>query len=168
MTTIQYLFRIGMDRQVPTVIDYSALDGVKLNLGAGNKIFPDAIPLDLPKWNADTDPIPYPDESVSVIHAYHFLEHIEKPVAMLAECQRVLRPGGVMNIVVPYYTSQMMAHDLTHRHAFCEETWKITFRNPYYKVSGSPEEWKWDVGLNIIIGIVERNLCLMTQLIRTR
>ena len=72
-----------------------------------------------------------------------------------------------MNIVVPYYSSQMMAHDLTYRHAFCEETWRIIFRNPYYKQAGSPEEWKFDVGLNVIIGIVERNLCLMTQLIRT-
>jgi hypothetical protein len=62
----------------------------------------------------------------------------------------------------------MMAHDLTHKHAFCEDTWKITFDNPYYKQAGSPEEgWLFEVRLNIIIGIVERNLCLLTQLIRT-
>ena len=85
--------------------------------------------------NHNCNAIPYPDGSVAVIHAYHFLEHLEKPVAMLAECQRVLRPGGVMNIVVPYYTSQMMAHDLTHRHAFCEDTWKITFQQSVLQTS---------------------------------
>ena len=156
-----------MAREIPDVIDYSKLDGVKLNLGCGNKTIHGTIGLDLPEWNADTDPIPYPDGSIAVIHAYHFLEHLKDPVKMLADCQRVLRPGGLMNIVVPYYTSQMMAHDLTHKHAFCEDTWKITFRNPYYRQAGSPEEWKLEERLNVIIGIVERNLCLMTQLIRT-
>jgi SAM-dependent methyltransferase len=167
MMTIQDLFRVGMDRDIPAVIDYNALDGLKLNLGAGNKKIPGAVALDLPEWDADRDPIPYPDGAVAVIHAYHFLEHVQDPVKMLAECQRVLRPGGLMIIVVPYYTSQMMAHDLTHKHAFCEETWKITFRNPYYKQAGSPPEWKFEVRLNLIIGIVERNLALVTQLIRT-
>ncbi len=76
MKTIQDLFRIGMDREIPDVIDYDkADDGVKLNLGAGNKIIPGAVGLDLPKWNADTDNIPYADETVALIHAYHFLEH---------------------------------------------------------------------------------------------
>jgi SAM-dependent methyltransferase len=166
--TIQDLFRLGMDREIPEVADYDQLgDGVILNLGSGNKIIPgDVVGLDLPQWNADKDPIPYPDGSVALIHAYHFLEHLQNPVAMLRECQRVLKPGGLMNVVVPYYTSQMMAHDLTHKHAFCEDTWKITFRNPYYKQASSPEEWKLEVKFNVIIGIVERNLCLMTQLIR--
>jgi hypothetical protein len=167
MMTIQDLFRVGMDREIPAVVDYNKLDGIKLNLGAGNKVIPGTVGLDLPEWDGDTDPIPYPDGAVAVIHAYHFLEHLVNPVKMLTECQRVLRPWGVMNIVVPYYTSQMMAHDLTHKHAFCEETWKTTFRNPYYTQAGSPEKWKWEIRLNVIIGIVERNLCLMTQLIRT-
>ena len=73
-----------------------------------------------------------------------------------------------MNIVVPYYTSQMMAHDLIHKQAFCEETWRNTFENEYYKLADAPEEgWKLKARLNIIIGIYERNLCLMTQLVRT-
>ena len=157
-----------MARPIPDVIDYSKLDGVKLNLGCGNKIIPDTIGLDLPEWDGDKPKIPYSNGEVAVIHAYHFLEHLQDPIAMLAECQRVLKPGGLMNIVVPYYTSQMMAHDLTHRHAFCEETWRNTFKNTYYRLAGSPDEgWQFEVGLNIIIGIVERNLCLLTQLIRT-
>ena len=88
------------------------------------------IGLDLPEWNADTDPIPYPDGSIAVIHAYHFLEHLKDPVKMLADCQRVLRPGGLMNIVVPYYTSQMMAHDLTHKHAFARTPGRLLFAIP--------------------------------------
>ena len=58
MMTIQDLFRLGMDREIAAVVDYSALDKINLNLGAGNKVIPGAIPLDLPEWNADTDPVP--------------------------------------------------------------------------------------------------------------
>lgn len=150
-----------MDRQIPDLAINNT--GLILNLGAGNKSFPQAIPLDLPEWDYH-DGIPYPDESVSMIHAYHFMEHVDCPVKMLLEIQRVLMPGGVANIVVPYYNSQMQAQDLDHKSQYCEMTWKTLFANPYY--DKNRVEWKLDVGLNIIIGIVERNLCLMTQLIK--
>ena len=158
---IQQLFRLGMDRIIKDPLpdnDYSVI----LNLGAGNKHIDQAIPLDYPDWDADTDPIPMEDETVSMIHAYHFLEHCADPVHVLYECQRVLIPGGHINIVVPYYTSQMSAHDLDHKHVFCEETWKNTFNCPYY--NKRPIKWRLQVHLNLIIGIVERNICLMTQL----
>jgi hypothetical protein len=58
-----------------------------------------------------------------------------------------------------------MAHDLTHKTAFCEDTWSNLFSDPSYKRMGA-EAWRFKIGLNIIIGIVERNLCLMTQLIK--
>jgi hypothetical protein len=35
MMKIQDSFRVGMDREIPSVVDYSEIDGVKLNLGAG-------------------------------------------------------------------------------------------------------------------------------------
>lgn len=162
MTTIQEQFFIGMDRTIPDLVEPPR--GLAINLGAGNKIVAGAVSLDYPEWDADIERIPYPDESVALIHAYHFLEHLHDPVAMLRECQRVLVPGGVLNIVVPYYTSQMQAHDLGHKHAFCEETWRNLFGNPYY--AKDREGWQFVVGVNIIIGVVERNLCLMTQLIK--
>jgi len=152
-----------MDRDIPDLWHIPA--GKQLNIGAGNKYIPGTVSLDYPDWDADHDLLPYEDESIAGIHAYHFLEHCQYPVRVLAEFQRVLMPGGVVNIVVPYYKSQMMAHDLDHKHAFCEDTWKILFRNPYY--DKNQIEWKFEVGVNLIIGIVERNLCLMTQLLRT-
>lgn len=157
---IRELFRLGMDRSIP--LPFAAPEGPKLNLGAGNKMIPGAVPLDLPEWDADKDAIPHPDNSVGEIFAFHFLEHCARPVDVLLECQRVLKPGGVMNIVVPYYTSQMAAHDLDHKHQFCEETWRVLFGNPYY--DKNRVEWKFQVGINIIVGVVERNLCLLTQL----
>lgn len=47
--------------------------------------------------------IPFPDASVDVVYHSHMLEHLDREVAgqFLAECGRVLCPGGVIRIVVP-------------------------------------------------------------------
>jgi len=162
---IQELFKMGMDREVPQLLDIPLMEGECLNIGAGNKHFDFATSLDLPEWDADSQQIPRADESVASIIAFHFLEHVREPVKLLQEFQRVLMPGGVVNIVVPYYSSAMAAQDLDHKHFFTEETWKTLFRNPYY--NKNRVEWKFEVKLNLIIGVVERNLCLMTELQKT-
>ena len=158
---IEQMFRIGMDRIIQSPLEDN-FTGIILNLGAGNKKIAGSIPLDYPEWDADLDDLPFEDETVSMIHAYHFLEHCQDPIHILHECQRVLVPGGHINIVVPYYNSSMMAHDLDHKHSFCEDTWENTFNCSYY--NKRPIQWKMKVHFNVIIGIVERNLCLMTQL----
>lgn len=158
----QEFFKLGMDRDVPNILDMP--EGLHLNLGAGKKLIGDSFALDFPQWDADKDPIPYKDGSVSGIHAYHFLEHVQDPVAVLRECQRVLKSGGVMNICVPYYNSNLFAQDLDHKKAFCEETWKNTFQNTYYDKHG--KGWEFEIGFNMICGVVERNLSLLTQLVR--
>lgn len=184
MIDIHDLFWWGMDRQVPSIVgphgpedDADAyMRPFCLNLGAGNKeinwpIGWEVENLDLPEWDADDDGLnKFDSSSVDGIFAFHFLEHLIDPVSMLWECQRVLRVGGVMSIVVPYYTAQIMAHDLDHKHPFCEDTWKVLFNTPYYdknKVGPSGESWSFDIGFNMIMGIVERNLVLVTQLIKT-
>ena len=160
--TLEELFWFGMDRNIHSPVTRPA--GIVLNVGAGNKLFDHAVNLDYPEWDADIDFLPYADGEVAAIHCYHFLEHVENPVRMLQEFQRVLMVGGVVNIVVPYYTSQMQAHDLDHKHVFCEETWRVLFSNPYY--NKNKIDWKLKVGTNVIMGVVERNLALVTQLIR--
>lgn len=156
------LFKHAMDRSIPEIRDFKP--GTILNVGAGNKLIEGTIPLDYPTWDADKQPIPCMDEDISGIHAYHFLEHCQYPVQMLQEFQRVLIPGGIVNIVVPYYNAQIQAHDLDHKHFFCEDTWKILFKNPYYDKNRI--HWEFSVGFNVICGIAERNLVLLTQLIK--
>ena len=45
--------------------------------------------------------IPLPDASVDVITSFETIEHVPSPQAFLAECQRVLRPGGRLVISTP-------------------------------------------------------------------
>ena len=53
-------------------------------------------------WNLARG-IPYSDQSFDVVYHSHVLEHIDREAApaFLAECFRVLKPGGVIRIVVP-------------------------------------------------------------------
>lgn len=54
--------------------------------------------------------IGYPDAAFDAITARHVLEHVQDPVRFLAECWRLLRPGGRLVIVTPNVES------LGHRH----------------------------------------------------
>jgi SAM-dependent methyltransferase len=47
--------------------------------------------------------IPFPDAHFEVVYHSHILEHFLKPDAekFIAECYRVLKPGGIIRVVVP-------------------------------------------------------------------
>ena len=61
------------------------------------QIDPDIIHWDLRKG------IPFEDAKFDVVYHSHFLEHLDQKVAreFLRECCRVLKPSGVMRVVVP-------------------------------------------------------------------
>ncbi len=163
---INDLFYIGMSRKVPKLIT-GLNDGVNLNLGAGSgfKIINGTIQLDYPDWNAEFDKIPFEDNSVDSIHALHFLEHLKNPKFVIEEIDRVLKVGGFANIVVPYATSNLQFSNLDHYSYFNEKTFQRLFTENTY--NSTDYDFKLKVGTQFIIGIVERNLCLMTQLVKT-
>lgn len=160
-STIIDLFNLGMMRDYSDILPDKT--GVILNLGPGNKHIDGAIELEYPSWDAECDEIPFDNNSVDQIHAYHFLEHIRNVPFLLNECNRVLKTGGHINIVVPYYKSSMQFQDLDHKTHYTENTWKVLFDTTYYskgKVIG------FDVHFNMIMGDSEKNLCLITQLVK--
>lgn len=56
--------------------------------------------------------LPYPDGSVEAVYSSHTLEHLYLAEArrVLAECARVLRPGGLLRLALP--DSERLARDL--------------------------------------------------------
>lgn len=164
--TVQDFFRIGMKRDLRPLPQPPA--GAQLDLGCGKNPVPGATGLDYPLWDGSKQPIPHPDESIACVYAMHFLEHLtgEQAIAMLREIERVLVPGGVLYAVVPHRLGSLAYEDLDHKSFWCEETWRVLFRNDYYdKHRGQP--WRLRVVFNMIGGINERNLGVFTALVKT-
>lgn len=160
------LFNGGMDRDYNPIFPVG-IEQNYLNLGAGEKNFDWAVPLQLPDWNAETDFIPADDNSVDGIVAFHFFEHItgNRLPVLLSECERVLKIGGTLNIVVPHRLGGMAFQDLDHKSFFTEDTWRILMENKYYKTHWAGKG-KLKVHINLIMGDSERTLALVTQMVK--
>lgn len=82
-------------------------ESIKLELGAGNRKMQGWTSVDLHgncSLSLDlTKPIPFPDNSVSMIYSSHLLEHFEysELIKLLAECLRILKPGGSFSACIP-------------------------------------------------------------------
>jgi len=81
----------------------------KLHLGAGGSTHPGWIGTDIQPSSSEilcldaTQPLPIKDATFNYILCEHMIEHItwEQGLAMLRECRRILRPGGVIRIATP-------------------------------------------------------------------
>ncbi len=80
-----------------------------LNLGCGSRYHRDWTNIDFVSSDKDVighdllRGIPFPDNSFDVVYHSHLLEHFPKAdaPAFIAECYRVLKPGGIIRVVVP-------------------------------------------------------------------
>lgn len=55
----------------------------------------------LAEFFGDATALPFLDNSLDYVASSHVLEHVANPIAALAEWYRVLRPGGIIYLVVP-------------------------------------------------------------------
>src|SRR4030042_5350436 len=90
---------------------------VKVNLGCGADIRKGWIncdKVDKPGINRVFDltdmPMPFEDESVDIFLCSHVLEHILNYEDVIDDCVRALKPGGVLEIKVPYGTTYTPYH----------------------------------------------------------
>lgn len=80
-----------------------------LNLGCGPRFHPDWVNLDLhpcspvvQQWDLRKE-LPFSNASFDVIYHSHVLEHFSQKngLRFLERCRKVLRPGGIVRVVVP-------------------------------------------------------------------
>jgi predicted SAM-dependent methyltransferase len=80
-----------------------------LNLGCGSRYHKDWINIDFKGNNNGviaynlTDKLSFNENEIDVVYHSHLLEHFTKEFApeFLKECYRVLKPGGIIRVVVP-------------------------------------------------------------------
>jgi predicted SAM-dependent methyltransferase len=86
----------------------TAVRGPRLNIGCAEVKYPGWMNIDiLPDADVVVDVtrgLPWADKSVPYIYNERFVEHlsVEEARAFLAECRRVLLPGGVLRIATPH------------------------------------------------------------------
>jgi len=70
----------------------------------------------------DLEKFPWPIKtgSVNEIVCSHYVEHTPELEKFMDEVYRILKPGGTMKIVAPYYTSIRCWQDPTHKRAISE------------------------------------------------
>ena len=158
-------FEIGMKRTINPIIPPGTGGMFKINLGTGKYPLGCDLELDLPNWDATKQAIPAKDGSVSTIFANHFFEHLtgDQAIVVLRECERVLHHGGQLNVVVPYYRSQLQFECLDHKSYWNEATWGNIIKNSGYDLFG---DWTLKVNVCFIMGVVERNIAMFTQLVK--
>lgn len=96
-------------------------DPVVVDLGCGGtKQWPDNLGLDIfPAVGVDavadlSRTLPLADNSVDVFFAVHILEHLIDFLPLVDEAHRVLRPGGVLHVMSPWWGHVNAVADPTH------------------------------------------------------
>ena len=100
-----------------------------LDLGCGKKKRAGSIGVD---WSDrhdadvihDLNVFPYPFEGASVDMVYidNTLEHLDDPIAVMGELYRIVKPSGIVKVIVPYFRSVSAFIDPTHKHFFTVES----------------------------------------------
>jgi SAM-dependent methyltransferase len=96
-------------------------DALILNLGSGPLcVSPRVVNVDLFPFKtvdviADLNNLPFADETVSGVICKAALEHVRNPKQVIAEIRRILRPDGLIFIVVPFIVGFHAAPSDYHR-----------------------------------------------------
>ncbi len=101
-------------------------DLLRLDLGCGtSKRGPDYVGVDLlehPGVDLVGDVFEalaaLADERVTEVYSSHFLEHVGDLPALMLELERVLAPGGRLQLIVPHFSNPYFYSDPTHRQPF--------------------------------------------------
>lgn len=102
---------------------------MKLNIGCGRIAIPGFLGVDRIRspsvdvvWDLFKMPWPFEDDSIDEVYAGHIVEHFHEPSQPVQEIHRILKPGGLVTIRVPYGLEAL--YDPFHYHAFNEHSFE--------------------------------------------
>ncbi len=103
-----YTLAVFVGKSAKQSIKYLPKGSLILNLGSGSKIIRedvinvDSHPYPGVKVIADVYNLPFEDNSADAVIAESLLEHLRSPELAIKEMRRVLKPGGLLYILVPF------------------------------------------------------------------
>jgi SAM-dependent methyltransferase len=104
---------------------------VVLDLGCGGyKQYPTNVGVDRRPSSAVgvradlTAPLPFADAAADRIFLVHVLEHLVDYLPLVDECHRVLKPGGVLHVLSPWWRHVNAVADPTHVRLLDTQTFK--------------------------------------------
>jgi SAM-dependent methyltransferase len=112
---------------------------MKLNLGSGTDLLDGYVNHDIAKLpgidivhNLNSTPWPWDSSAIDEIKIYDVLEHLDDFMSAMEEIWRILIPGGICRLRVPYWNSWCAYADPTHKRSFHELTFDFFDpRSPY-------------------------------------
>jgi len=82
-------------------LERSALQGEGIDIGCGaDPVFPHVMPFDLAQGDAN-EIVAHVHRQFDFVYASHCLEHMRDPRAAIAQWWQLVRPGGVLFVIVP-------------------------------------------------------------------
>ena len=149
-----------------------------IQFGGENKILWGYREVNYPEWNAEDlmAPLPFETETVASIVCIHTVDHLSSAAVQhwLEECERILEHQGVITIVVPHFMSTLAHECIEHKTQYGLKTWRNLLGGgndvsvDYRPEFPSENHWRESlkVGFNMVMGLEERNLVQVTQLIK--
>jgi len=102
---------------------------MKVNLGCGKQIKPGWTNIDNEKQlgvdvvhNLEVLPYPFQSNTVDFIYMSHVLEHLDNPYEVILECHRILKHGGLLEILVPHFKDCKSSLSMPHKRFFHEHS----------------------------------------------
>lgn len=127
---IRYMEDHGVRFAGSSLLDLgSGLGGYSRELAAhGARVF--AVDLTPPRSRgpglhrirASANAVPLPDAAVDLVFCASLIEHVPRPAEILAEIERVLKPGGTAYVSFPPYYSPLGGHEYAPFHYLGEKT----------------------------------------------
>ena len=115
-----------------------------VNLGCSGSRIPGSIGVDVIPRDGTVDivhnlnkyPYPFKENYADEIHLYHVLEHLDDSIKTIEEIYRILKPGGILYLRVPHFSSLYAWGDITHKKAFSIYAFDIFDASRDYKKWG--------------------------------
>ena len=88
-------------KKVWGALEHSVLQGEGIDIGCGtDPVYPHVMPFDLADGDAN-EILRHVERQFDFVYASHCLEHMRDPRAAIAQWWQLVRPGGVLFVIVP-------------------------------------------------------------------